>query len=77
MGAEDFAFMLQQRPGSYIWMGTGATAPAGRLHSPHYDFNDEALPLASATGSGWSSACCRRAERSLAERGVSARRSSL
>ena len=46
MGSEDFAFMLQQRPGSYIWMGTGARrGRAGQLHSPYYDFNDEALPL--------------------------------
>jgi amidohydrolase len=44
MGAEDFAFMLQERPGSYIWLGSGG-AEAGRiLHSPHYDFNDAALP---------------------------------
>jgi amidohydrolase len=45
MGAEDFAFMLQRRPGSYIWLGNGG-AEAGRiLHSPYYDFNDEALPV--------------------------------
>ncbi len=44
MGSEDFAFMLQQRPGSYIWMGTGADGPDRQLHSPYYDFNDEALP---------------------------------
>jgi amidohydrolase len=44
MGSEDFAFMLQHRPGSYIWMGTGADGPDRQLHSPHYDFNDEALP---------------------------------
>jgi hippurate hydrolase len=45
MGAEDFAFMLQQRPGSYIWMGVGG-GPEGRVcHSPFYDFNDEALPI--------------------------------
>ena len=45
MGSEDFAFMLRQRPGSYIWMGTGGDGPNHQLHSPHYDFNDEALPL--------------------------------
>ena len=45
MGAEDFAYMLQRRPGSYIWMGTGDGTPAPSLHSPHYDFNDEALPV--------------------------------
>src|SRR5690606_33327330 len=36
MGAEDFAFMLQQRPGSYIWLGAGEDS--ANLHSPHYDF---------------------------------------
>jgi amidohydrolase len=43
MGSEDFAFMLGQRPGSYIWMGTGTGRDDKGLHSPHYDFNDEAL----------------------------------
>jgi hippurate hydrolase len=43
MGAEDFSYMLEQRPGSYIFMGAGrAEAP---LHSPQYDFNDEALTV--------------------------------
>lgn len=41
MGAEDFAYMLEARPGAYIKMGNGATA---FLHHPAYDFNDEALP---------------------------------
>jgi amidohydrolase len=45
MGSEDFAFMLQRRPGSYIWMGTGAEGSPKHLHSPYYDFNDEAMPL--------------------------------
>ncbi len=44
MGAEDFSFMLQRRPGAYIWMGNGGAEEARVLHSPHYDFNDEALP---------------------------------
>jgi hippurate hydrolase len=43
MGAEDFSFMLEQRPGSYIFMGSGRDEAA--LHSPHYDFNDEALSV--------------------------------
>jgi hippurate hydrolase len=43
MGAEDFAFMLEQRPGSYIFMGGGR--PDAPLHSPQYDFNDEALSV--------------------------------
>lgn len=45
MGAEDFAFMLQKLPGSYVWLGQGG-GPEGRVcHSPFYDFNDEVLPL--------------------------------
>ncbi len=43
MGSEDFAFMLQKRPGSYIWLGAGEDHP--NLHSPHYDFNDDILPI--------------------------------
>jgi len=45
MGAEDFAFMLQQKPGAYIWIGNGAGPDCCALHNPHYDFNDEILPL--------------------------------
>ena len=43
MGSEDFAFMLEQRPGSYVWLGAGEDEP--NLHSPHFDFNDEILPI--------------------------------
>ena len=45
MAAEDFAFILRQRPGSYIWLGTGVPDAPTQLHSPHYDFNDAALPI--------------------------------
>ena len=45
MAAEDFAFMLRQRPGSYIWLGTGVPDAPTQLHSPHYDFNDAALSI--------------------------------
>ena len=45
MGAEDFAFMLEAVPGSYIWMGSGEGETPALLHSQYYDFNDEALPL--------------------------------
>ncbi|HZT18938.1 MAG TPA: M20 aminoacylase family protein [Dongiaceae bacterium] len=45
MGAEDFAFMLQARPGAYVWIGNGGDASAPGLHHPAYDFNDEILPL--------------------------------
>ena len=42
MGAEDFSFMLNERPGAYILVGNGDTAP---VHNPDYDFNDEAIPF--------------------------------
>lgn len=45
MGGEDFSFMLQKRPGSYIWAGNGSTDGDKLLHNPHYDFNDELLPI--------------------------------
>ncbi len=41
MGGEDFAFMLQERPGAYILVGNGDTA---MVHHPEYNFNDEAIP---------------------------------
>lgn len=44
MGAEDFAFMLQQRPGAYLWLGNGTAEQSRSLHNPEYDFNDEILP---------------------------------
>jgi amidohydrolase len=42
MGAEDFAFMLQERPGAFIFVGNGDSAG---LHHPAYDFNDEVIPI--------------------------------
>ena len=42
MGAEDFSYMLEARPGAYLFMGTG---PGAGLHHPAYDFNDEAAPV--------------------------------
>jgi hippurate hydrolase len=45
MGAEDFAFFLEGKPGAYIWIGNGAGAQEAMLHNPHYDFNDEILAL--------------------------------
>lgn len=48
MGAEDFAFMLQQKPGCYIWIGNGSSDGCCLLHNPNYDFNDEILPLGAA-----------------------------
>jgi hippurate hydrolase len=48
MGAEDFSFMLQQKPGCYAWIGNGPTAGGCLLHNPHYDFNDDILSLGAA-----------------------------
>lgn len=48
MGAEDFAFFLQHRPGAYVWIGNGPGEGGCLLHSPHYDFNDELLSLGAA-----------------------------
>lgn len=42
MGGEDFSFMLQARPGAFIFVGQGDTAG---LHHPEYDFNDEIIPI--------------------------------
>ena len=44
MGAEDFAFMLEKKPGSYIFIGNGGGDDAPMVHHPAYNFNDEALP---------------------------------
>ncbi len=41
MGGEDFAYMLEERPGAYILIGNGDTAS---VHHPEYDFSDEAIP---------------------------------
>jgi hippurate hydrolase len=42
MGAEDFAYMLQERPGAFIYVGNGDSA---MLHHPQYNFNDDAIPV--------------------------------
>jgi metal-dependent amidase/aminoacylase/carboxypeptidase family protein len=46
MGGEDFAYMLNARPGAYILMGNGDTAG---LHHPEYNFDDNAIPM----GASW------------------------
>ena len=46
MGAEDFSFMLNERPGAYIFVGNGDTA---MVHHPAYNFDDNAIPF----GSSW------------------------
>jgi len=45
MGAEDFAYMLEAKPGAYIFMGTGRTPHDPMCHHPGFDFNDEMIPL--------------------------------
>jgi amidohydrolase len=45
MGSEDFAFMLQEKPGSYIWIGNGDGEGSCSVHNPGYDFNDDVLPI--------------------------------
>jgi len=41
--SEDFAFMLQERPGAYLWLGQRSADHAAALHHPSYDFNDDVL----------------------------------
>lgn len=48
MGAEDFSFMLQKRPGCYILVGQGGGPHGCAVHNPRYDFNDEILPIGSS-----------------------------
>lgn len=45
MGGEDFSYMLQARPGAYVFLGQGGIAGGCMLHNPNYDFNDEVIPL--------------------------------
>jgi len=45
MGSEDFAYMLQEKPGSYIWTGNGDGEGSCMVHNPGYDFNDDVLPV--------------------------------
>ena len=59
MGAEDFAFMLRERPGCYAWLGAGRDGGSA-LHNPEFDFNDAVLPI----GASW---WVRVAERALSD----------
>jgi metal-dependent amidase/aminoacylase/carboxypeptidase family protein len=45
MAAEDFAFMLQQKPGCYFWLGSKRDGKNPGLHSSEFDFNDALLPI--------------------------------
>ncbi len=48
MGAEDFAFFLQHKPGCYVWVGNGPGEGGCMLHNPNYDFNDDIIPVGGA-----------------------------
>ncbi|ORJ25055.1 peptidase M20 [Rouxiella badensis] len=45
--SEDFSFMLQEKPGAYLWLGQGdgSPKPLAPLHHPRYDFNDDIIPV--------------------------------
>ncbi|KON79838.1 M20 family metallopeptidase [Azoarcus sp. PA01] len=43
MGAEDFAYFLQRKPGCYVWIGNGEGEGGCMLHNPTYDFNDDII----------------------------------
>jgi hippurate hydrolase len=45
MGGEDFSYMLQARPGAYVFLGQGGAPGGCFLHNAQYDFNDEVIPL--------------------------------
>ncbi len=46
LGSEDFSYMLEERPGAYIMMGTG---PGAQCHNPEFNYNDDATPI----GASW------------------------
>src|SRR5512144_1016985 len=57
MGSEDFAFMLQAKPGALVRLGQGGSESGTFLHSSRYDFNDEVLPI----GAGYLASLAERA----------------
>jgi amidohydrolase len=48
MASEDFSFMLQEKPGAYLFIGNGPEDGGRILHNPRYDFNDQILPIGSS-----------------------------
>jgi hippurate hydrolase len=48
LASEDFAVMLEKRPGCYVFLGNGGGAGGCAIHDPSYDFNDEILTLGSS-----------------------------
>jgi hippurate hydrolase len=49
MGGEDFSFMLNEKPGAYLFLGGGKDPDDAMVHHPKYDFNDDILPI----GASW------------------------
>ena len=45
MGAEDFSYFLQERPGCYVWIGSAKGEDGPGLHHPYFDFNDDIIPI--------------------------------
>lgn len=45
MDSEGFAFMLQEKPGCYVWLENGSSDADCLLYNPHYDFNDDILTV--------------------------------
>ena len=45
MGGEDFAYMLQAKPGAYVFLGQGGAQGGCYLHNTAYDFNDDVIPF--------------------------------
>ncbi len=59
MTGEDFGWMLNERPGAYVWIGNGPAENGVELHNPRYDYNDAILPVAA----GWYADVAKRALR--------------
>ena len=45
MGGEDFSYLLEKKPGSYLYLGQGDSEHKAHLHTTKYDFNDNLLPI--------------------------------
>ncbi|MEE9570794.1 MAG: M20/M25/M40 family metallo-hydrolase, partial [Gammaproteobacteria bacterium] len=45
LGSEDFAYMLEEKPGCYVFIGNGAGDGTCMIHNPGYDFNDDVVTL--------------------------------
>lgn len=60
LGSEDFAYMLERKPGCYLLIGNGAGEGSCMIHNPGYDFNDATLPLGATYWVRLAEACLRR-----------------